>query len=128
MGELPLKGSYVLEVPDLNYVLDYEDVIQWEVFLMQASKRYEKISWQTSFQEKSNTLQQMLVFYGRLKAAKIDFVNKRIIFFRGAASCREFEEFLLDMLDNMFIRIRSDQMHFVVAPKYSSRKEWSTMK
>ncbi|TWT27670.1 hypothetical protein [Planomicrobium sp. CPCC 101110] len=123
-----MRSSYVLEIPDLDYVLDYEDVRRWEVFLLQASKRYEKIAWQASSSEKSGTLQQLLVFYGRLKAAEIDFQNKRIVFFQGVVDQGEFGEFLLEMLDNMFIRIRKDQMHFVVSPKYLGCQKRSIMR
>ncbi|TWT03546.1 hypothetical protein [Planomicrobium sp. CPCC 101079] len=123
-----MKGSYVLEIPDLDYVLNHEDVKRWEVFLLDAAKQYEKIKWQASFIDKSGILQQELVFYGRLKTIKIDFQNKRIVFFRGEVRCEEFEKFLLEVLNNSFIRIRSDQMHFVVSPGKLNGKEGSTMR
>ncbi len=123
-----MKGYYVLEIPDLSYVINHEDVLRWEIFLLDASKRYEKITWQTSSLEKSGTLEQILVFYGRLKAMKIDFQNKRIVFFRGEADQEEFENFLLEVLGKSFIRIHSEQMHFVVSPKYTIRKQGSIMR
>lgn len=123
-----LKGLYVLEIPDLRAVLNEADVIHWEVFLLHTSQRYEKIHWHISSSEDNNHLQQILVFYGRLKAAKIDFRHKRIVFYRGDAEQQEFERFLLKALGNLFIRIYPDQMHFVVTSKYSSSEKGSIMR
>lgn len=123
-----MKDSYILEIPDLPYVLKQEEVIHWEVFLQNTSAGYEKIRWRISSAEDCYTLQNVELFYGRLKAVKIDFKNNRIIFYRGAAEHGEFSEFLMQVLQNMFLRVNSNQMHFFVSAQSSKQKESRAMK
>jgi len=121
-----LKSSYVLKIPDLHRMLHQEDMVHWEIFFRHSSKQYEKINWRSTCLEEQK-MQQVLEFSGILKAVKIDFQNSRIVFCEGAAEQGKFEEFLLNMLDNVFVRVDQDRMHFIVSPKNRSKKEFSIM-
>ncbi|WKA54053.1 hypothetical protein [Planococcus shixiaomingii] len=117
-----MGGSIVIKVPDLHYVLNQEDVESWEVFWRHGLKQHKQIKRQLYYSEENCTVHHMLLFYGHLKVVKIDFQNNCIVFYRGKAERGEFEKFLMEMLDTVYIRSHPNRMHFLVCPKFLSRK------
>ncbi|MGI2327711.1 hypothetical protein [Planococcus sp. YIM B11945] len=117
-----MSDSYVLKIADLHTVLNPKEIVHWEVFLKGVSSRYEKIDWNVTASADGLTLENVHLFYGQLHAVEIDFRKGQIVFYKGGAASKEFTEFLTNALANMFVHINSDQLHFLVASKYSLQK------
>lgn len=121
-----LGSSYVLGIPDLDRILNQEDIAEWELFLLNTEKRYEKIRWRTSFSEGSFTFQNVHLCTQSIKTVELDFNGKKIGFVQGDLEDKEFEEFLAIVFSQLFIRVNTDRIHFLVNPKLSRHKRLRT--
>jgi hypothetical protein len=123
-----LKHSYRLEVPDLRAVLNRKEVMILKVFFQNAPEGCRKIEWHITSSETGYTMHNIQLFYGRLKAVEIDFKNACIVFYKGADLGGEFTELLVALLENTYIHINSDEMHFVASTGRSRKKEHGAMR
>lgn len=121
-----MSSSYVLGIPDLDRVLNQEDIVEWELFLLNTEKRYEKIRWRASYSEGRYTFQNVHLCNSSLKTVELDFEKKQIVFIQGELDDGEFEEFLGLALAQLFIRVKSDRIHFLATPKLSRHRRLHT--
>lgn len=117
---------YVLGIPDLHQVLSQEDIAVWELFLLSAEKRYEKIRFQVSSEGGCYTFTNVEACNGILATVKIDFDEKKIVFKQAGKSSEEFENFLLDILSQLFVRVEKDRIQFCTTAKKKNIKRLST--
>ena len=117
---------YVLGIPDLQQVLNHEDIAVWELFLLTEEKRYEKIRFQVSDEGGSYTFKNIEVCNNLLSSAEIDFDNKKIIFTQGESGSGDFEKHLLFVLSQLFVRVESDRIQCLATPKKKELKRLST--
>lgn len=120
-----MLDSYVLEIPDLGYVMSQDSIGQWEIFLRHTGKGYRKIQWQVSSSSSGFMLRNSVSTGGPVESVHIDLTANRIIFQKGEMNDREFQHFLRSLLDAFFIRIQQNQMHFVVSPNYLVQEDFS---
>lgn len=120
---MKLINSYVLEVPDLGYMLKQEEVERFELFLLTAKQGCRKVTWKTLPGNGSLVFLEDGAANGPLKAARIDFKSNRIIFYRGKLSELEFEDFIQYLIQALFLRINPDQMHFLAMPAIPKTKK-----
>ncbi|WP_033541880.1 hypothetical protein [Planococcus sp. CAU13] len=121
-----MEHLYVLEIPDLQSVLNQEDIVIWELFLLNEEKRYEKMRFQLSGSEGCYTFDRVEACNSRLGKVQIDFDNKRLIFEPGAAEDKEFEQFLLHALSQIFVRIKNDRIQFLATANNKRKKRLNT--
>ena len=115
-------NSYVLEVPDLGYVLKQEEVKNLELFLLNANHGYRKVTWKLLSENDSFIFLEEKAVSSPLKAARIDFKTNRIIFYRGQLSELEFEDFIQYLVQTLFLHINPDQLHFLTFPNIAQTK------
>lgn len=104
---------YVLEIPDLQFVLNQEDIAVWELFLLNEGKRYERIHFHVTDDKGCYTFNNIGACNGQLEKVQIDFENKKVVFKQSGKSNREFENFLFDRLSQLFVRIQKDRIQFL---------------
>ncbi|MFC3210489.1 hypothetical protein [Planomicrobium okeanokoites] len=121
-----MDNVYVLEIPDLQQVLNQEDIAVWELFLLTAEKRYEKIRFQVSSDGGCYTFRNVEACNGLLATVQIDFDLKKIIFVQGVSNDKEFESFLFDALSQLFVRVKKDRIQFLATSGKSKIKGFST--
>lgn len=123
---MTLGHFYVLGIPDLQFVLNQEDIAVWELFLLNHEKRYEKIHFQVTGDEGCYTFNDIGTCNGPLDTVQIDFEDNKVKFRKGAASGKEFEKFLFYMLTQLFVRIEKDRIQFLTTPPVKSVKRLNT--
>ncbi|MCM3610348.1 hypothetical protein M4S82_03730 [Planococcus sp. MERTA32b] len=112
-----MDNVYELGIPDLQLVLNQEDIAVWELFLLTAEKRYEKIRFQVSSDGGCYTFRNVEACNGVLSTVQIDFDNKKIVFNQGGTNDGKFEEFLFDALSQLFVRVKEDRIQFLATAK-----------
>lgn len=108
-----MENLYVLGIPDLQQVLRQEDIAVWELFLLNEDKRYEKISFQVSSEGGCYTFKNVETCNGLLTTVRIDFDNKEIIFNQIGEDEKEFENFLIYALSQLFVKVEKDRIQFM---------------
>lgn len=121
-----MDNVYVLGIPDLHEVLNQEDIAVWELFLLTAEKRYEKIRFQVSSDGGCYTFTNVEACNGILAAVQLDFDEKKIVFSQGGKNNEEFEGFLFDVLSQLFVRVEKDRIQFCATPKKQEIKRLGT--
>lgn len=121
-----MSSTYVLGIPDLDRVLNQEDVADWELFLLNTEKRYEKIRWRASCSGGRYTFQNVHLCNKSIKTVELDFDEKKIGFVQGDLEDKEFEEFLAMAFSQLFIRVKTDRIHFLAIPKPTRHKRLHT--
>lgn len=121
-----MDNVYVLGIPDLQQVLNQEDIAVWELFLLTAEKRYEKIRFQVSSDGGCYTFKNVEACNGILATVQIDFDNQKIVFKQGGTDEKEFEDFLLYALSQLFVRVEKDRIQFMAIPQKPRMKRLST--
>ncbi|WP_152911804.1 hypothetical protein [Planococcus glaciei] len=120
-----MMDDYVLEIPDLGYVMSQDSIGQWEIFLRHTGQGFQKIQWQVTSSASGFRLRNMVQTGGPVESVHIDLAANRIVFQKGEMEDQEFQQFLRSLLDAFFIRVRQDQMHFVVSPNYLVREDFT---
>ncbi|HSJ38658.1 MAG TPA: hypothetical protein VK945_10655 [Planococcus sp. (in: firmicutes)] len=108
-----MENVYVLGIPDLQEVLKREDIAVWELFRLNNEKRYEKIRFQLTNKEGCYTFENGEACKGLLATVQIDFDNKKVVFKQGGDDAKEFEDFLLNTLSKLFVRVEKDRIQFM---------------
>lgn len=121
-----MDNVYVLGIPDLQRVLNQEDIAVWELFLLTAEKRYEKIRFQVSSDGGCYTFTNVEACNGILATVQLDFDENKIVFNQGGAGHKEFEDFLFDLLSQLFVRVEKDRIQFCATAKKTEIKRLST--
>lgn len=121
-----MDNVYVLGIPDLQQVLNQEDIAVWEIFLLTAEKRYEKIRFQVSSDGGRYTFRNVEACNGILATVQIDFDQKKIVFNQAGSNDKEFEDFLFDALSQLFVRVKKDRIQFLATGKKTKIEGFST--
>jgi hypothetical protein len=121
-----LENVYVLGIPDLQQVLNQEDIAVWEIFLLTVEKRYEKIRFQVTGDEGCYTFRNVEACNGLLATVQIDFDQKKIIFNQKDTNDPEFEAFLTEVLSQLFVRVNTDRIQFMANAKKVKTKTFGT--
>lgn len=111
-----MEHVYVLGIPDLQQVLRQEDIAVWELFLLTEEKRYEKIRFHVTNEEGCFTFRNVEACNALLATVQIDFANKTIVFNQRGESTREFEDFLMNALAQLFVRVENKRIQFLANP------------
>lgn len=111
-----MEHVYVLGIPDLQQVLRQEDIAVWELFLLTEEKRYEKLRFQVTNEDECFTFRNIEACNASLSNVQIDFANKTIIFKQRGESTREFEDFLMNALTQLFVRVENKRIQFLANP------------
>lgn len=112
-----MDNVYVLEIPDLHQVLSQKDIAVWELFLLTAEKRYEKVCFHVSRDGGCYTFKNIETCNGLLATVQIDFDKKKIFFNQTGAASKEFEKFLFDVLSQLFVRVETTRIQFLANTK-----------
>ncbi len=121
-----MDKAYVMEIPDLKQVLTQEDIAVWELFLLNAEKRYDRILFQISSDDGCFTFENIEACKGILTTVQIDFDNNRVIFNPGDEGNKDFEDFLVEALRQLFIRVNKNRIQFMAAAKKPRTKRLGT--
>lgn len=109
--------SFILEIPELGYLLRQESIMEWQVYGPAESGSYEKICWQIASSGSKVILRSEETPDGTRKSAEIDFASSRIVIHKGEMSDGEFTKFLQFLLDKMVLSTAAGEMNFIVSAK-----------
>jgi hypothetical protein len=124
-GRTKLLDSYVLEIPDLGYVVNQDTISRWEVFLRPKGKGSQKIRWQASSSASGLMFRNLSSKDSPVESVQIDFTANRIIIRKKKMEDQEFRRFLQFLLGTFFIKVGADELHFVVSLHDFHRKNFS---
>lgn len=125
---MTLDNVYVLEIPDLQQVLSRDDIGVWELFLLTAEKRYEKIRFEVSNDGGCYTFKNVETCNGLLATVQINFDKNIVVFNKTGAPTKEFEEFLLDLFSQLFVRVETNRIQFLTSARKSKVKKIKSRK
>jgi len=120
-----VENVYVLGIPDLEQVLNQEDIAVWELFLLTDEKRYERIHFQVTSDGGCFTFKNVEACHGAL-TVQIDFDNKQIVFNQGGEDAKDFEDFLLNALSQLFVRVEKRRIQFMATARKPRIKRLGT--
>lgn len=111
-----MKGSFILEIPGFARLLQLDTIMEWQLYGLGKTGGYRKVQWEV---KQSGICTEIIGQKRRHSgpSAKVDFTARQIIFCQGELSDGEFTEFLLFLLNQSYLRVRDDQMHFIGNPQ-----------
>ncbi len=114
--------SYILEIPDISYLLKWENVLEWQVYGPDQSGNYEKINWRVESSSNKVMLKSNENLEKTQKNAEIDFSTNRIIIHKGNMNDSEFTKFLQFSLEKAMLSTSESEMNFIICAKKSQEK------
>ncbi len=117
-----MSQSFVLEIPEISYLLKQESVFGWQAYGPSRSGNYEKISWSVESSGSKVVMKSLESIEGAQKSAEIDFTSNRITIHKGEMSDREFTKFLQYLLEKAVLSTSEKEMNFVIFSKKTSEK------
>ncbi len=114
--------SYILEIPDISYLLKWENVLEWQVYGPDQSGNYEKINWRVESSGNKVMLKSIENLEKTQKNAEIDFSTNRIIIHKGNMNDSEFTKFLQFSLEKAMLSTSESEMNFIIYAKKSQEK------
>lgn len=114
--------SFVLEVPEIGYLLKQESVLQWKAYGPSRSGGYEKISWSIESSKSKVIMKSIETLGGTRKSAEIDFSANQITIHKGKMSDGEFTAFLQFLLEKAVLSTSEREMNFVITAKKAHEK------
>lgn len=114
--------SYILEIPDISYLLKWENVLEWQVYGPDQSGNYEKINWRVESSSNKVMLKSNTNLEKTQKNAEIDFSTNRIIIHKGNMNDSEFTKFLQFLLEKAILSTSESEMNFIICAKKSQEK------
>lgn len=123
---MSVENVYELGIPDLQEVLKQEDIAVWELFLLTDDRRYERVHFQVSSEGGCFTFKNVEACNGLLATIQIDFDNKKVVFNQRGDDAKEFEDFLLNALSQLFVRVEKKRIQFMATAKKPRIKRLGT--
>ncbi|HSP23075.1 MAG TPA: hypothetical protein VLQ20_12205, partial [Planococcus sp. (in: firmicutes)] len=104
--------SFILEIPELGYLLKQESIMEWQIYGPAETGSYEKICWHIASSGNKVTLRSDETPEGTRKSAEVDFAASRIVIRKGELSDGEFTKFLQFLLEKMVLSTAAGEMNF----------------
>lgn len=114
--------SFVLEIPEIGYLLNQESVMEWQAFGLSRTGTYEKISWQIESSGNKVKIKSIETPDRTGRNAEIDFTANRITILKGDMNDGEFTKFLQFLLEKAVLSTAEREMHFVISAKKPHHK------
>lgn len=109
--------SFILEIPELGYLLKQESIMEWQIYGPAETGSYEKIYWHIASSGSKVTLRSEETPGGKGKSAEVDFAASRIVIRKGELSDGEFTKFLQFLLEKMVLSTAEGEMNFIISAK-----------